>query len=79
MEKLTHLIFTLLIFDPLKNVVDDATSGGVVEESVFVVDNEAVSKKTEVKQNKVSSCRDGQKIPMCQIIVFLLTDVSSIG
>lgn len=46
MEKLTHLIFTLLIFDPLEDVVDNATSGGVVEKSVFVVDDETAEKQT---------------------------------
>ncbi len=43
-EKLTHLIFTLLIFDPLEDVVDDATSSGIVEKSVFVVDDETAVK-----------------------------------
>lgn len=44
--KLTHFIFTLLIFDPLQDVVDNATSGGVVEKSVFVVDDETAVKHT---------------------------------
>ncbi len=43
---LTHLIFTLLIFDPLEDVVDDATSGGVVKKRVSVVDDETAVKQT---------------------------------
>lgn len=43
-KTLTHFIFTLLIFDPLEDVVDDATSGGVVEKSLFVVDDETAVK-----------------------------------
>lgn len=42
--KLTHLIFTFFIFDPLEDVVDDATSGGVAEKSVSVVDDETAEK-----------------------------------
>lgn len=49
-ETLTHLIFTLLIFDTLQDVVDNATSGGVVKESVFVVDNETAVKQTSYCQ-----------------------------
>lgn len=49
-EKLTHLIFTLLIFDALQDVVDNATPGGVVKESVFVVDNETAVKQTSYRQ-----------------------------
>lgn len=45
MKTLTHFIFTLFIFDPLKDVVDDATSGRVVEESLFVVDDKTVTNK----------------------------------
>lgn len=41
---LTHFIFPFLIFDPLEDVVDDATSGGIVEKSVFVVDDETAVK-----------------------------------
>lgn len=44
-EKLTHLVFTLLVFDPLEDVVDDAAPGGVVEKSVFVVDDETAVKR----------------------------------
>lgn len=44
-EKLTNLTFTLLIFDPLEDVVDDTTSGGVVKKSVLVVDDETAVKR----------------------------------
>lgn len=44
-EKLTHAGFTLLIFDPLQDMVDDPASGGVVEKSVFVVDDEAAGRR----------------------------------
>lgn len=58
-------IFTLLIFDPLKDVVDDATSGSIVEESVFVVDNETVSNKTQVKP--VSPCAKLSPSPLTDV------------
>lgn len=79
MKKLTHLVFTLFIFDPLKDVVDDATSGSVVEKSVFVVDNKTVINKTEVNQTQVSLRLDPSNIPAGQILAPPPTDVSSIG
>lgn len=60
-------------------MVDDATSGGVVEESVFVVDNETASNRTQVEQTKVSLCLDAFYVRVCQYIVSPLTGVSSIG
>lgn len=50
-KKLTHLIFPFLISDSLEDVMDDATSGGVAEKSVFVVDDE-----TAVKQASYYKC-----------------------
>lgn len=44
-RKLTHLIFPFLVPDPLEDVMDDATSGGVAEKSVFVVDDETAVKR----------------------------------
>lgn len=46
LQNLTHLSFPLLIFDPLEDVVNDATSGGVVEKCIFVVDDETGVKQT---------------------------------
>lgn len=46
LQNLTHLSFSLLIFDPLEDVVNDATSGGVVEKCIFVVDDETGVKQT---------------------------------
>lgn len=46
LQNLTHLSFPLLIFDPLQDVVNDATSGGVVEKCIFVVDDETGVKQT---------------------------------
>lgn len=59
--------------------MDDATPGGVVEESVFVVDDETASSKTKVEQTKVSLCLGAFCFRVCQCTVSPLTDVSSIG
>lgn len=42
-DNLTHFVFALLIFDPLQDMMDDATPGSVVEERVFVVNGETVT------------------------------------